>query len=292
MNTNQQQVPLPAPLFALLRDFVHEQTGIHFSDENAALFTGKIRSVMTISGFSNPLDYYHLLRDEKPDGPELRHLISAITVGETWFFRERTQLDALVSTVLPRLFSTRDTSVDPVRIWSVACATGEEPLTLAMLIDEAHPEWFSQLSIVATDINMVSIARARSGLFRERAFRNITSRMRKRYFQTADGVDTIDAAIHSRVSFSEGNLLDRNSARGRAPFDIIICRNVLIYFDERSTFAAMRGFKELLRPEGYLLLGSSESLLRYSLPWSMEEIDGAFFYIPSTGETPPDSEIS
>ncbi|MFZ1728962.1 MAG: protein-glutamate O-methyltransferase CheR [Bacteroidota bacterium] len=292
MNQDQQQVQLPAPLFALLRDYVHEKTGIYFSDENAALFAGKLRSVMTESGYSNCLDYYHLLKAEKANGPELQRLISAITVGETWFFREMSQLNALVSTVLPRLFSLRYTKSDPVRIWSAACATGEEPLTLAMLIDEMHPEWFSQLSISATDINTAAIERAKSGLFRERAFRHTPAGIRQRYFQASDGLARIDPTILSRVSFSAGNMLDRTAAGREAPYDIILCRNVLIYFNEQSTFAAMKEFKEFLRPDGYLLLGSSESLLRYSLPWSLTEIDSAFFYKPLEENALPKRELS
>ncbi len=268
----------PTPLFTLLRDLVHERTGVFFSNENVALFLGKVDTVRRESGCDGLLDYYHMLQAEDPAGPEMQRLISEITVGETWFFREMPQLDVLMSTVLPRLLEDRDTNDDPIRIWSVACASGEEPLTLAMMIDQAHPEWFSRITILATDINRTAISRARSGLFRERSFRNTSPSIRKRYFKSAVGVDNIDPAILARVDFRTGSLLDTKTAQNKAPFDLILCRNVLIYFDERSTLAAMSQFGELLRPDAYLLLGSSESLLRYSIPWTLKEIEGAFFY--------------
>lgn len=284
MSQNPQQAQVPASLLALLREFVHEQTGIFFSDENTALLVSKLSTVMRESGCSGFLDYYHLLREQADGGPEMQRMISAITVGETWFFREMTQLNALLSTVIPGIHAQRDTLVDPIRIWSTSCATGEEPLTLAMLIDSTHPEWFSRINILATDINMTAIARAKSGLFRERSFRNIPPGIRERYFQPVAGADSIDPALLAQVSFHQGNLLDPDTACLGGLFDCILCRNVLIYFDERSTFAAMRNFARVLRPGGHLLLGCSESLLRYSLPWKLEEIDGAFFYSPHDSE--------
>ena len=261
---------------------MHKRTGIYFSDANAALLTIKLTSLLAEAGESSFLDYYHRLRDEGTDDPEFQRLINAISVGETWFFREMPQMQTLLVDVLPRLMLSRDTRREPIRIWSAACASGEEPLTLAILIDEVHPEWFSGVQLHATDINAEVVTRARTGVFRERAFRNMPSGTRERYFQSLAEGTRIDPALLARVTFGVGSLLDPSIARHGERYDIILCRNVLIYFDDRSTLAAVKVFSDLLRPDGYLLLGNSESLLRFSLPWTLTEINGAFFYRPDT----------
>lgn len=271
---------LPFVMFVLLRDFIHEKTGMYFTDQQHGVFAGKVAGLVRELAGGSALDLYHMLRAEQDNGPLMSRVVAAITVSETWFFREITQLRVLIASVLPRLLASRDVDREPVRIWCCACATGEEALTLAMLVESAHPEWFRHLRIVATDINAESVAKARMGMFRERAFRSTPEEFRTRYFRSYGDMQIMHPDILQRVHFRHGNLLDASLAKSMWPADVILCRNVLIYFSDSSMVAALRNFRSVLRDNGVLMMGSSESLQRFKLPWRLCEIDGAFMYEP------------
>jgi len=167
----------------------------------------------------------------------------------------------------------------PLRIWSAACATGEEPLTIAIALNEAG--WFERapIEIVASDASSKAIDRAVRGIYRLRALRSLPAHLRDRYFEQ-DGADwRIRSDIHARIKWNLANLMDEDQISPLAAADFIFCRNVFIYFSESAIRRAVHSFARFIRPPGYLFVGAAESLLRLSTDFTLTEIDDAFVYV-------------
>ena len=181
------------------------------------------------------------------DADELDRLIELLRVGETRFFRHRAQLDALVARVLPALRA-------PVRAWSAGCASGEEAWTLAMLLAERRLPF----ELVATDLSAAALARARQGRYpAARVAEDVPAALRARYFRRIGDDDVINDRLRPHVRFETHNLLSPLAARD---FDLILCRNVLIYFDEARRAEAVARLVRALAPGGWLCVGYSETL--------------------------------
>ena len=181
------------------------------------------------------------------DADELGRLIELLRVGETRFFRHRAQLDALGERVLPSLRS-------PVRAWSAGCASGEEAWTLAMLLAERG----LQFELLATDLSAAALARARQGRYRAaRVEADVPAALRARYFRRIGDDDVVNDRLRGHVRFETHNLL---AASGARDFDLVLCRNVLIYFDEARRAEAVGRLVRALKPGGWLLVGYSEAL--------------------------------
>ena len=202
--------------------------------------------------------------------------MNALSVQETYFWREMDQVRALVQTLVPQWHAR--TSNSPLRIWSAACATGEEPLTIAIALNEAG--WFerAQIEIRASDASSKAIARATQGVFRERAFRNLPPELRARYFEPEGSGWRVRSDIHSRISWSIANLMEESQIAPLAAADFIFCRNVFIYFSESAIGRVVGSFSRFIRPPGYLFVGAAESLLRLTTDFTLTEIDDAFVY--------------
>jgi chemotaxis protein methyltransferase CheR len=166
-----------------------------------------------------------------------------------------------------------------LRIWSAACATGEEPLTIAIALNEAG--WFERASIeiVASDASSKAIDRAVRGIYRERAFRNLSPHLRDRYFERNGSDWRVISDIHSRIKWELANLMVENEFAHLAAADFIFCRNVFIYFSESAISRVVRSFSRFIRPPGYLLVGAAESLLRLTTDFTLIEVDDAFVYV-------------
>jgi chemotaxis protein methyltransferase CheR len=208
---------------------------------------------------------------------EWRNVLNALSVQETYFWREIDQVKALVQTLVPQ-WQARNTG-SPLRIWSAACATGEEPLTIAIALNEAG--WFERtpIEIVASDASTNAIDRAVKGIYRERAFRNLSPQLRARYFDSEASGWRVRSDIHSRVKWSIANLIDESQIAPLASADFIFCRNVFIYFSESAIGRVVRSFSRFMRPPGYLFVGAAESLLRLTTDFTLTEVDNAFVYI-------------
>jgi len=201
--------------------------------------------------------------------------MDALSVAETYFWREVDQMKAVVSHVLPQL-----AAAGPVRFWSVPCASGEEPLTLAMLLDAAG--WFgrAQIEIQAGDASPAALARARAGRYRERAFRSLPAAFRERYFRPCGDAWQIDPALHARVrAWQQVNLMDSRDAQLVAHADVLFCRNVFIYFSDEGVRRVVKIFGDTMPTPGYLCVGAAESLLRMTDRFELEDIAGAFIYV-------------
>jgi chemotaxis protein methyltransferase CheR len=166
-----------------------------------------------------------------------------------------------------------------LRIWCAACATGEEPLTIAIALNEAG--WFERIPIEiwASDGSSKAIDRATAGIYKERAFRNLPPALRERYFNPEGTGSRIRSDIHARIKWAVANLMDEDQIAPMAAADFIFCRNVFIYFSERAISHVVRSFSRFIRPPGYLFVGAAESLLRMTTDFNLTEIDDAFVYV-------------
>jgi chemotaxis protein methyltransferase CheR len=202
-------------------------------------------------------------------------VIDALSVQETYFWREMPQIRALVDVLVPRWFKETH---HPLRIWSAACATGEEPYTLAIALDES--EWARHpIQIMASDASAAALAKARRGIFRERSFRTLPPHLRKKYFRAVPDGSQLRPEIAARVAFHHANIVCRNEIAHLATSPVIFCRNVFIYFSPDAIRRTVASFAHFMPPEGHLFVGTSESLLKLTTDFDLKEINDAFVYI-------------
>jgi chemotaxis protein methyltransferase CheR len=248
-----------------------------FDNGKSDLLIDKLSPLVIERGFSSYLEYYYLLKYDATAFSEWQNVMNALSVQETYFWREFDQVRALVQTLLPQWLARNGSS--NLRIWSAACATGEEPLTIAMALNEAG--WFQRASIeiLASDASTKAIERAQAGVYRERAFRNLPADLRERYFERDGSGWRVRSDIHGRVKWGIANLVEEDQFAHMASADFIFCRNVFIYFSENAITRAVRSFAKFIRPPGYLFVGAAESLLRLTTDFTLTEIDDAFVYV-------------
>ena len=265
-------LPLSPQVFAILNGLVEERAGLHYGPADLELFRDKISGRAEQLGFSSLLDYYYFLRYDAGGPAELDALVEALVVHETYFFREADQLRALAGPLLAARFA----SAAPVRIWCAACATGEEPYTLAMLFAEAG--LLGRVQLIATDVSSRALDRARRGEFGPRALRSLPPGIEGRFLtRTAERV-ILDPQLAAAIEWRRANLVDAAAVAALGRFDAILARNVLIYFADQTVQRVVDSLSSALAPFGLLLVGASESLLRYGTQLSCEEHGGAFFY--------------
>jgi chemotaxis protein methyltransferase CheR len=265
-------LPMSAPVFAILSGFIEEKVGLHFGPDKADLVVDRVATRALECGFTSPLDYYYFLRYDDPGEVELQTLVASLVVHETFFFREFDQLE-LAATLLE---ARARTGVVP-RVWSTACATGEEPLTLAMLLDERG--LLRKVEVVATDLSERALARARGGTFPQRSLRAVPRpKLVDRWVRAKDDRLAVDPDLVDSIHWERLNLLDEAGVAALGTFDVILCRNVLIYFRDDTAKKVVQSLARRLEPEGALFVGVSESLLRFETSLRCEERAGAFFY--------------
>jgi chemotaxis protein methyltransferase CheR len=263
----------------LLRDVIHDRLGLFYDDSRLGMVADRLAPLVIERGFGSFLDYFYLLKyDDSAAAGEWTRVMDALSVPESYFWREIDQVQAIARHVVPELQRTHPYT--PLRIWSVPCAGGEEPLTIAMVLEEAGLFDRGLITIHASDASPAAIERARAGRYRERAFRSLPVQLRDKYFRADGDVRVPAPSLRARVtSYSVVNLLsaDDVSARTRAP--IIFCRNVFIYFSASAVQRVVTQLERETPTPAYLCLGASESLLKTSSRFDLEEIGGAFVYV-------------
>jgi chemotaxis protein methyltransferase CheR len=260
-------------LFVLFTSLVEEVAGISYGVSDNELFQSKVADHAIELGYSSLLDYYYRLRYDDPDGFEVRRLIEMLLVHETYFFRELPPLVELVDSHLVPLANQRGGA----RVWSTACATGEEPYTLAMLLDQRG--LLDKVEIVATDISSSALARAESGRHGRRSLRDgHPPALAARYLEVSPQGVSVAPRIRAAVKFERVNLIDATRIAQLGTFDAILCRNVLIYFKETRVQSVVERLATALKPGGLLVVGVSESLMRFGTSLVCEERGGSFFY--------------
>ena len=265
-------LPLTLEVFATLGALVERRSGLQYRADNLEIFRGKASGRAEQLGFESLLDYYYYIRYDERGPAELDSLVESLLIHETYFFREADQLRALVAPLL----ASRAAAGGPLRIWCAACSTGEEPYTLAMLFAEAG--LLERAVILATDVSERALARARRGDFHPRALRLLPSGVEGRFLTRSGGRMTVVPQLAAAIEWRQVNLLDAAMVTSLGRFDAILVRNVLIYFADDTVRRVLSSLSDALAPRGLLLVGASESLMRYGTSLSCEEHCGAFFY--------------
>ncbi len=260
----------------LIRDLVMERTGLLYDHGKTQLLLEKLSPLVIERGFQSFLDYYYLLKYDDTAEEEWLRVIDTISVQETFFWREMDQVNALVEVLVPEW--TKSHKGMPLRIWSAACASGEEPLTIAMALNEAG--WFKRvpIEIIGTDGSCMALQRAKEGIYRERAFRNLPDHLRDKYFQKAGHGWRINSELHSRVHWNRANLVNRSELAMFAHIPFIFCRNVFIYFSNDTIRRVVKSFADYSTKPTYLFVGISESLLKVTNDFELIDVGKAFVY--------------
>ena len=277
MGSRSQNLVLPEGAGALIQSLINERTGMFFDNGKRDLLIDKLAPLVIERGFSSYLDYYYLLKYDTASRLEWQNVLNALSVQETYLWREFDQVRTLVEILLPQWYAANPGST--LRIWSAACATGEEPLTIAIALNEAG--WFEKapIEILASDASSRAIERAREGVYRDRAFRNLPAGLRDRYFEKDGPAWRVRSDIHRRITWRIANLMEEDQIASFASADFIFCRNVFIYFSENAIRRAVRSFAKFIKPPGYLFVGAAESLIRVTTDFTLTEIGDAFVYV-------------
>lgn len=265
-------------LYLLFRELLRSRSGLDYPEQKRDDLEHGLTLAMHACGLPD-LDklYTKALSNEKV----WETILNQLTIGETSFFRNRPQFEALQKAVIPELLERRANTRN-LRIWSAGCATGEEPYSLAILLRETIPniaEW--HISILATDINTVFLERARQGIYSSWSFRDNPEDFRMRYFTQEKNRWIINPEIRSMVAFNRLNLVEPvypSLATGTSALDMIVCRNVTIYFDERTTCQVVQRFYHALAPGGWLIVGHSEPQTHVYRQFEVFNFPNAIFY--------------
>ncbi|ESQ77650.1 protein-glutamate O-methyltransferase CheR [Asticcacaulis sp. AC402] len=243
--------------FDVLAALVHQHTGIVLGPNKQFMVYSRLTRRLRERGLTRFDDYIDVLNSKNGED-EFRAFINAMTTNLTRFFREKHHFEYLAQTILPLLRVSRPDR--RLRIWSAGCSSGEEPYSIAMTLQEHFPElprWDAR--ILATDIDTNMVAKGAAGLYPADAFDGVDADLRQRYFTEAGAALRAKDNLRHLTAFKPLNLLQPWPVKG--PFDVIFCRNVMIYFDNPTKTELIRRFAGLLRPGGWLIVGHSETLL-------------------------------
>ena len=263
--------------FRLLRDLIYEYCGIYFQDDTSYLLQRRLAPRLEATASHTFNDYYEFLRYDPKRREELEEIVERVTTNETYFFRESYQLDAFRHEILPEIHARRPRG-RRLMVWSAGCATGEEAYTCAILILESglFADW--DVRVFGNDISRRVLSVARKATYGHNSFRSTDERYLRRYFKPADGRYQVKDEIKQMVSFGQLNLMDSETLSLVGECDVILCRNVLIYFDLDSRKRCIANFHKRLVKGGYLLLGHSESLLNISTAFELVHLHNDMVY--------------
>ena len=278
-----QSIALPDGPFVLLRDLIVQRTGVLFDDAKRSLLADKLSSLVFENGFTSFLDYYYLLRYDAGADAHWAQLLDRLAVPETYFWRQSEQFQTLAEIVAPTHAAAHPGQ--PLRIWSAACCTGEEPVSIAIALGEAGLLDPEKVRIIGTDASALMVQRARAASYGERSFRQLPSALRERWFEPHGDRWRPVEHVRSAIQYAVANLARVEEVAPLAEVDVIFCRNVFIYFSDDAIRQAARTFAENIAPDGYLFLGAAESLTRLGVDFELAEVGGAFAYV-RTGRRP------
>jgi chemotaxis protein methyltransferase CheR len=263
--------------FRRLCEFLYRRTGMVFTETKRYYVDRRIMERMIATGATTFASYFARLRLDSLG--EVEQFVNAFTVNETYFYRENHQLRCLTADLLPRLVAG-NRGDHPIRVWSVPCSTGEEPYSIALwLLENWPPVDQFDIEIVGSDIDTRVLDAARSGVFGKRALMHLPPEVVEKYFVSVDADRwRILDDLRQSVRFAPVNLIDPAETAAFGRFDVIFCRNVLIYFDDASRRVAAENLYESLVPGGFLCLGHSESMSRISPLFEVRRFADAIVY--------------
>ena len=257
-------------------EYFYRRTGIQFGANKRYFVDKRLIERIRQTGSLGFRDYFDFL---KGDANEYQALVNAMTVNETYFYREAYQLDCLVKSMLPEIVA-RQNGKRALRIWSAPCSTGEEPYSIAFYLLErfARVDEF-EIEIVASDIDTAALERARAGRFNRRSLQYVPPATVAKYTTDAgDGERCVVSALRQSIKFTRVNLLEAAEDRFYRGFDVVFCRNLLIYFDDVSRREAAAAIFEAMAPGGFVCLGHSESMSRISPLFQLRKFPEGIVY--------------
>jgi len=250
--------------FQLMRDLIYERFGINLTEQKRSLLVGRLQKLLRKEGFDSFRRYYEALKSDRSE-QGLSTLVDLISTNHTYFNREAAHFDFFAQTALPTVVERlRKHGRHDIRIWCAGCSSGEEPYTLQMLMMERlggdYRNW--DAGILATDISERALDTARRGVYPAERVQALPEPLRRKYFRQI-GPDQYEVAqaVRDEVLFRRFNLMN-SQFPFKKPFQIIFCRNVMIYFDQPTREALVQRFHQFTDPGGYLFIGHSETLGR------------------------------
>ncbi len=261
--------------FRQLCELFRAHCGFHFDPASRHLLERRLGRRVVELQLGSFAEYHDHLRAGPAADEELARAVDELATNETYFLRERNQLGVLVHELIPELRQQRATRLS---IWSAGCSSGEEPYSIIILAREAGLAPGADLHVYASDISRRALQKARGGVYREASFRQTAAHLREKYFVEKDGLSRISDEITRYVDFIHANLVDRSRIALLGAMDVILCRNVIMYFDADTRRRVVQSFHEKLRPGGYLLLGQSESLMNVSHAFELCQRKGDLVY--------------
>ncbi len=255
------------------RKIIYDESGITFSSTNRSILDSRIKELLRKKNIATPQEYYAII-SKNPE--EMKEMLDSVTTNLTRFFRNQPHFDAFIHYVIPNVAELKKArgSDRTIKIWSAGCSTGEEPYTIAMIMKEICPPGFD-FKVIASDISLKSLMTAQQGFYPDNRVDGVPADYLSKYFTKVEGGYQIKDEIKSKVRFDYHNL--RHDA-GERNFDVVFCRNVLIYFDEPAQLAVINHFWNSMAPQSYLFIGHSESLFGMKTNFEFVKTEWACFY--------------
>jgi chemotaxis protein methyltransferase CheR len=263
--------------FLKFQEYFYRKTGIQFEQSKRYFVDKRLVERIEANRSETFRAYFTMLRFQA-SGVELQALVNLMTINETYFFREEYQFHCLINSILPEIIA-RKKDQSPIRIWVIPSSSGEEPYSIAMCLLERWSgihNW--DIEIISSDIDTKILSQARAGLYSERSIKHVPKAYMQKYFRhDAQGYQLSDD-LRGAVEFTRINLMEPADVRGYRNFDVIFCRNLLIYFDDLSRKQAAETFYDALNPCGFICLGHSESMSRISSLYKIRKFPEAIVY--------------
>lgn len=262
--------------FERYRTLIYDESGIHFSAANRTILESRLKERLRSAKLQTVGEYYDYVRR---DPEELKVLLDSVTTNLTRFFRNQAHWQTFQHFVVPDLVERKKRVGDrKIRVWSAGCSTGEEPYTIAMVLNELLPAAFEH-EITASDLSLKSVLTAKEGFYPEMRVNGVPEYYLNKYFEKRDGGHKVADSVRNSIKFDYHNLKNDSGLRN---LDIVFCRNVLIYFDETAQKEAVERFWGAMAPFSYLFIGHSESLFGMNTQFEFVKTDWACIYKKDT----------
>ena len=272
---------LPLEYFIKLRDLIYERTGISYEENKIYYVKKRLQTRMELGQFQRIDEYIKFLKIMDRSGREFQELMNLLTVNETYFFREFSQLQVFAESCLPEVMARKQSEGKrSLKIFSAGCSTGEEAYTLAIILREMIEDFKHwDVLVKAADIDENVLANARKGLYDQRSVKDVPAAYLRDYFsKPGPGKYAVNQDVKDLVVFEHLNLMDRRALRLEENYDFVFCRNVLIYFDDISRKQVVDKFYTILNQGGFIFLGHAESLSRISTAFKIRRMDEHIVY--------------
>jgi chemotaxis protein methyltransferase CheR len=258
--------------FELFRALIYKESGITFTSTNRSILESRLKERLREKGADSTRTYYSTICADKE---ELKGFLDSITTNLTRFFRNQAHFDALEKYVIPEIMNKiRKGNPGTIKIWSAGCSTGEEPYTIAMLLNEILPPTW-KFEILASDISLKCLMTATEGFYSDSRIAGIPDNYLAKYFDKVDGGYKVHPNIQSKIKFDYHNLKNDSMQRN---LDIVFCRNVIIYFDEVAQAAVINRFWDSMASKSFLFIGHSESLFGMDTKFEFLKTEWATLY--------------